>query len=46
MSDTIRQKAEAALAEVEEISAAILPEPTDANAIVPTRLSAPKSPPA
>ena len=35
MSDTIRQKAEAALAEVEEISAAILPEPTDANAIVP-----------
>jgi len=35
MSDTIRQKAEAALAEVEEISAAILPEPADANAIVP-----------
>ncbi|MFK7938709.1 MAG: toxic anion resistance protein [Roseovarius sp.] len=35
MSDTIRQKAEAALAEVQEISAAILPEPTDANAIVP-----------
>ena len=35
MSDIIRQKAEAALAEVEEISAAILPEPTDANAIVP-----------
>jgi len=34
MSDTIRQKAEAALAEVEEISAAILPEPADANAIV------------
>ncbi|MDF1668761.1 MAG: toxic anion resistance protein [Roseovarius sp.] len=35
MSDTIRQKAQAALAEVEEISAAILPEPADANAIVP-----------
>ena len=35
MSETIRQKAEAALAEVQEISAAILPEPTDANAIVP-----------
>ncbi|WP_371223356.1 toxic anion resistance protein [Roseovarius sp. 2305UL8-3] len=35
MSDTIRQKAEAALAEVEEVSAAILPEPVDANAIVP-----------
>ncbi len=35
MSETIRQKAEATLAEVQEISAAILPEPTDANAIVP-----------
>jgi uncharacterized protein YaaN involved in tellurite resistance len=35
MSDTIRQKAEAALAEVEEISAAILPEPVEATAIVP-----------
>ncbi len=35
MSDTIRQKAEAALAEVEEVSAAILPEPVAANAIVP-----------
>ena len=34
MSDTIRQKAEAALAEVKEISAAILPEPVDAGAIV------------
>ena len=34
MSDTIRQKAEAALAEVEEVSRAILPEPSDANAIV------------
>jgi len=35
MSDTTRQKAEAALAEVEEVSRAILPEPSDANAIVP-----------
>ncbi len=35
MSDTIRQKAEAALAEVEEVSRAILPQPADANAIVP-----------
>lgn len=35
MSQTTRQKAEAALAEVEEVSAAILPEPKEANAIVP-----------
>ena len=35
MSESIRQKAEAALAEVEEVSRMILPEPTDANAIVP-----------
>lgn len=35
MSDTVRQKAEAALAEVDEITAVILPEPTDATAIVP-----------
>lgn len=35
MSENIRQQAEAALAEVQEISAAILPEPTEANAIVP-----------
>ncbi len=35
MSENIRQKAEAALAEVEEVSRAILPEPADANAIVP-----------
>lgn len=35
MSDTIRQKAEAALADVEEVSRAILPQPADANAIVP-----------
>ena len=34
MTETIRQKAEATLAEVEEISAVILPEPTEANAIV------------
>ena len=35
MSQNVREQAQAALAEVEEISAAILPEPTDANAIVP-----------
>ncbi|MRU16573.1 toxic anion resistance protein [Roseovarius sp. A21] len=35
MSENTRQKAEAALAEVEEVSRAILPEPADANAIVP-----------
>jgi len=35
MSQKIRQKAEAALAEVEEVSRTILPEPADANAIVP-----------
>ena len=35
MSDTIRQKAQAALAEVEEISRVVLPEPKDAGAIVP-----------
>src|SRR6056297_205901 len=35
MSDTTRQKAEAALAEVEEVSRTILPEPAQANAIVP-----------
>ncbi len=35
MSDSIRQKAEAALAEVEEVSKVILPEPVAANAIVP-----------
>ena len=34
MSENIRQKAEAALAEVEEVSRMILPEPADANAIV------------
>jgi uncharacterized protein YaaN involved in tellurite resistance len=35
MSETIRQKAEAALAEVEEVTAVVLPEPLEANAIVP-----------
>ncbi|SHG45033.1 toxic anion resistance protein [Cognatishimia maritima] len=35
MSDTVRQKAEAALAEVEEVTAVVLPEPVEANAIVP-----------
>ncbi|MFO7771017.1 toxic anion resistance protein [Roseovarius gahaiensis] len=35
MSDTTRQKAEAALADVEEVSRAILPQPAEANAIVP-----------
>ena len=35
MSENIRQKAEAALAEVEEVSRTILPKPADANAIVP-----------
>lgn len=35
MSETIRQKAETALAQVEEVTAVVLAEPTDANAIVP-----------
>ncbi|MEP2892611.1 toxic anion resistance protein [Tateyamaria sp.] len=35
MSETVRQKAESALAEVQEAAAVVLPEPTDANAIVP-----------
>ncbi len=35
MSEDIRKKAEAALAEVEEISRVILPEPKEAGAIVP-----------
>ncbi len=35
MSDTIRQKAESALAQVEEVTAVVLAEPTEANAIVP-----------
>ena len=35
MSETVRQKAEAALAQVEEVTAVVLPEPVDAGAIVP-----------
>ncbi|MDV4146034.1 MULTISPECIES: toxic anion resistance protein [Shimia] len=35
MSDTIRQKAEAALAEADKVTAVILPEPTEATAVVP-----------
>ncbi|MFU1479315.1 toxic anion resistance protein [Roseovarius sp. C7] len=35
MSDSTRAKAEATLAEVEQVSAMILPEPADANAVVP-----------
>ena len=35
MSENVRQQAEATLAEVEAVNAAILPEPADANAIVP-----------
>ncbi|MFW2544393.1 toxic anion resistance protein [Primorskyibacter sp. 2E107] len=35
MSENVRQKATAALAEVEEINAVVLPEPADANAVVP-----------
>ncbi|MDT8328939.1 MAG: toxic anion resistance protein, partial [Roseovarius sp.] len=34
MSDIIRQKAEASLADVEAVSRAVLPEPTEAGAIV------------
>jgi uncharacterized protein YaaN involved in tellurite resistance len=35
MSETTRQKAESVLAEVDAVSRAVLPEPSDANAIVP-----------
>ena len=35
MSETVRQKAEAALAEVEAINAVVLPEPAQSTAIVP-----------
>ena len=35
MSDTIRQKAEAILADVEEVTALKLAEPSEATAIVP-----------
>nr|WP_319949104.1 toxic anion resistance protein [uncultured Shimia sp.] len=34
MSDTVRQKAQATLAQVDEITAVVLPEPTDAGAVV------------
>ncbi|WP_299698921.1 toxic anion resistance protein [uncultured Tateyamaria sp.] len=34
MSETVRQKAEAALAQVEEVTAVVLPEPAEATAIV------------
>ena len=34
MSETTREKAEAIMAEVEDVSAVVLPEPADANAIV------------
>jgi uncharacterized protein YaaN involved in tellurite resistance len=37
MSDTVRQKAAATLAEVEMVSAVVLPEPTNALAIVPLK---------
>ncbi|WP_299848707.1 toxic anion resistance protein [uncultured Roseovarius sp.] len=37
MSVEIREKAQATLAQVEEISAVVLPEPADANAIVPLK---------
>ncbi|MFK7870729.1 MAG: toxic anion resistance protein [Roseobacter sp.] len=37
MSETTRQQAQAALAEVEQVSAAILPEPAAATAIVPLK---------
>ncbi|WP_136439864.1 toxic anion resistance protein [Pacificoceanicola onchidii] len=35
MSENVRQKAEAALAQVEEVNAVVLPEPIEANAVVP-----------
>ncbi len=35
MSDTVREKANQSLAMVEEVTALVLPEPTDANAVVP-----------
>jgi uncharacterized protein YaaN involved in tellurite resistance len=44
MSETTRQKAEAALADVEAVSRAILPVPSEANAIVPLeKADAPQS---
>ena len=35
MSETVRQKANQSLALVEEVTAVVLPEPADANAVVP-----------
>ena len=35
MSETVRQKAQSAVAQVEEVTAVILPEPSEATAIVP-----------
>ena len=35
MSDKVRQQAEAVLAEVDEVTAVVLPEPTEATAVVP-----------
>ncbi len=35
MSDTVRQKAQESLAMVEEVTAIVLPEPVEANAVVP-----------
>jgi uncharacterized protein YaaN involved in tellurite resistance len=42
MSETVRQKAEAALKEVETVTSALLPEPAPANAIVPLKEADPK----
>jgi uncharacterized protein YaaN involved in tellurite resistance len=41
MSETVRAKAQDTLALVEEVNAVILPEPTDANAIIPLAEAAP-----
>ena len=40
MSETVRQKAETALAQVEEVTAVVLAEPTEATAIVPLAAAA------
>ncbi|MDA7426250.1 toxic anion resistance protein [Thalassococcus lentus] len=42
MSDNVRQKAQEALTLVEEVNAVILPEPVDANAIVPLQEANPE----
>jgi len=42
MSENVRQKAEAALKEVETVTSALLPEPAPANAIVPLEQADPK----